>query len=124
VDNGEITGGVMHTCVVNHVPYVLCGSIRDDGPLPDVISNVLEATDAMRTVVGDTDVCLMVATMLHSVAVGNILPARVTTYCVDTDADTVIKLTDRGTHQAIGIVTDCEYFLGELHNQLSATPPN
>ncbi len=118
VDSGDITGGVMHTCVTTDTPFVLCGSIRDDGPLPDVISNVLEATDAMRSVVTNADVCLMVATMLHSVAVGNILPARVSTFCVDTDADTVIKLTDRGTHQAIGIVTDCEYFLGELCNQL------
>lgn len=118
VEAGDITDGVMHTCVKTETPFVLCGSIRDDGPLPDVISNVLEATDAMRDVVGNADVCLMVATMLHSVAVGNILPARVATFCVDTDADTVIKLTDRGTHQAIGIVTDCEYFLGELCDQL------
>ena len=98
---------------------MLCGSIRDDGPLPDVIPHVLDATDAMRAQVGNAGVCLMVATMLHSVAVGNILPASVTTFCVDTDADTVIKLTDRGTHQATGIVTDCEYFLSELCHQLT-----
>lgn len=115
---GDITGGVMHACVTTGTPFVLCGSIRDDGPLPDVVPNVLEATDAMRAAVGDAGVCLMVATMLHSVAVGNILPASVTTFCVDTDADTVIKLTDRGTHQATGIVTDCEYFLTELCHQL------
>lgn len=118
VNAGLITGGVMHTCIATDTPYVLCGSIRDDGPLPDVISNVLDATDAMRAVVDNAGVCLMVATMLHSVAVGNILPASVATFCVDTDADTVIKLTDRGTHQAVGIVTDCEYFLGELGRQL------
>ncbi len=118
VEQGLITGGVMRTCVTTDTPFVLCGSIRDDGPLPDVIPNVLEATDAMRAVVGNAGVCLMVATMLHSVAVGNILPARVATFCVDTDADTVIKLTDRGTHQAVGIVTDCEYFLSELCHQL------
>ena len=117
---GEISGGVMHACVRTGTPFVLCGSIRDDGPLPDVITNVLDATDAMRAAVADAGVCLMVATMLHSVAVGNILPARVATFCVDTDADTVIKLTDRGTHQAVGIVTDCEYFLGELCAQLGA----
>ncbi len=120
VEQGLITGGVMHTCVTTGTPFVLCGSIRDDGPLPDVIPDVLEATDAMRAVVGNAGVCLMVATMLHSVAVGNILPARVATFCVDTDADTVIKLTDRGTHQAVGIVTDCEYFLSELCHQLDA----
>ncbi len=76
VESGEITGGVMHSCVTTGTPFVLCGSIRDDGPLPDVVSNVLDATDAMRAVVGNAGVCLMVATMLHSVAVGNILPAR------------------------------------------------
>ena len=119
VEAGDITGGVMHTCVVTGTPFVLCGSIRDDGPLPDVIPDVLDATDAMRAHVGNAGVCLMVATMLHSVAVGNILPASVTTFCVDTDADTVIKLTDRGTHQASGIVTDCEYFLSELCHQLT-----
>ncbi len=118
VASGDITGGVMYTCVTTGTPFVLCGSIRDDGPLPDVIPNVLDATDAMRSQVGNASVCVMVATMLHSVAVGNILPASVATFCVDTDADTVIKLTDRGTHQAIGIVTDCEYFLGELCHQL------
>jgi lysine-ketoglutarate reductase/saccharopine dehydrogenase-like protein (TIGR00300 family) len=118
VESGAISGGIMHSCVTTGTPFVLCGSIRDDGPLPDVISDVLEATDAMRAAVADAGVCLMVATMLHSVAVGNILPARVATFCVDTDAETVIKLTDRGTHQAVGIVTDCEYFLGELCAQL------
>ncbi len=119
VESGAITGGVMHACVSSGTPFVLCGSIRDDGPLPDVIPDVLDATDAMRAAVGNAGVCLMVATMLHSVAVGNILPAAVATFCVDTDADTVIKLTDRGTHQAVGIATDCEFFLGELVRQLA-----
>lgn len=122
VEAGEITGGVMHACVTTGTPFVLCGSIRDDGPLPDVIPNVLDATDAMRARVGDAAVCVMVATMLHSVAVGNILPASVRTFCVDADADTVIKLTDRGTHQATGIVTDCEFFLSELCRQLDDAP--
>jgi lysine-ketoglutarate reductase/saccharopine dehydrogenase-like protein (TIGR00300 family) len=119
VEAGLITGGVMHTCVKTNTPFVLCGSIRDDGPLPDVITNAVDSTDTMRKYVGNVGVCLMVATMLHSVAVGNILPVWVKTFCVDTDADTVIKLTDRGTHQAIGVVTDCEFFLKELVSQLS-----
>lgn len=119
VESGLITGGVMYTCVKTGTPFVLCGSIRDDGPLPDVITNAVESTDTMRLHVGNVGVCLMVATMLHSVAVGNILPVWVKTFCVDTDADTVIKLTDRGTHQAIGVVTDCEFFLKELYSQLS-----
>jgi lysine-ketoglutarate reductase/saccharopine dehydrogenase-like protein (TIGR00300 family) len=122
VSAGDITGGVMHACITTGTPFVLCGSIRDDGPLPDVIPNVLDATDAMRARIADAAVCLMVATMLHSVAVGNILPASVRTFCVDADADTVIKLTDRGTHQATGIVTDCEFFLDELCRRLDAAP--
>jgi lysine-ketoglutarate reductase/saccharopine dehydrogenase-like protein (TIGR00300 family) len=114
VASGLITAGVMHTCVVKGVPFVLCGSIRDDGPLPDVITDNVVAQDTMREHIGGVGVCLMVATTLHSVAVGNILPAAAKTYCVDSDADTVIKLTDRGTHQAVGLVTDCEFFLNEL----------
>jgi lysine-ketoglutarate reductase/saccharopine dehydrogenase-like protein (TIGR00300 family) len=120
VEEGIVTGGVMHTCVRKNVPFVLAGSIRDDGPLPDVITDVVRAQDAMRRYVGGVGVCLMVATTLHSVATGNILPASVKTYCVDSDADTVIKLTDRGTHQAIGLVTDCEFFLTELVRALGA----
>ena len=104
----------MFTCVKKGIPFVLCGSIRDDGPLPDVITDNVLAQDAMREHIAGVGVCLMVATTLHSVATGNILPASVKTYCVDSDADTVIKLTDRGTHQAIGLVTDCEFFLNEL----------
>lgn len=114
VKEGVITGGVMFQCIQKNIPYVLAGSIRDDGPLPDVITDVVAAQDAMRRHIGGVGVCLMVATTLHSVATGNILPASVKTYCVDSDADTVIKLTDRGTHQAIGLVTDCEFFLTEL----------
>jgi lysine-ketoglutarate reductase/saccharopine dehydrogenase-like protein (TIGR00300 family) len=118
VRSGLITGGVMHACIQRDVPFVLAGSIRDDGPLPDVITDVVQAQDAMRRHVADVGVCLMVATTLHSVATGNILPASVKTYCVDSDADTVIKLTDRGTHQAIGLVTDCEFFMTELNRIL------
>ncbi len=119
VRTGLITGGVMHTCVTKGVPFVLCGSIRDDGPLPDVITDNVVAQDTMRKYMGGVGVCLMVATTLHSVAVGNILPGAAKTYCVDSDADTVIKLTDRGTHQAVGLVTDCEFFLTELVKALS-----
>lgn len=120
VEGGLITGGIMYTAVRKGIPFVLCGSIRDDGPLPDVITDNVRGTDTMRLHVGDVGVALMVATTLHSVATGNILPASVKTYCVDSDADSVIKLTDRGTHQAVGIVTDCEYFLKELCEHLGA----
>lgn len=120
VEEGLITGGVMHACIRKPIPFVLCGSIRDDGPLPDVITDNVIAQDTMRRYIPGVAVALMVATTLHSVATGNILPASVKTYCVDSDADTVIKLTDRGTHQAVGLVTDCEFFLNELVNALRA----
>ncbi|HVL39137.1 MAG TPA: TIGR00300 family protein, partial [Fimbriimonadaceae bacterium] len=120
VELGLIRSGVMHACVRRNVPFVLCGSIRDDGPLPEVVTDNVQAQDAMRAGLGGVGVALMVATTLHSVATGNILPASVKTYCVDSDADTVIKLTDRGTHQAVGLVTDVEYFLKELCSQLEA----
>lgn len=119
VASGLVPRGVMHACVTKKVPFVLCGSIRDDGPLPDVITDVVAAADAMRAHVEGVSVAIVVATTLHGVATGNILPARVATFCVDTDADTVIKLVDRGTHQAVGIVTDGEYFLGELRRALA-----
>lgn len=120
VEQGIIPSGAMRAAVEVGIPFVLCGSIRDDGPLPDVITDNVEAQDAMRAHAQNVGVAIMVATTLHSVATGNLLPAAVTTYCVDSDADTVIKLTDRGTHQAIGIVTDCEFFLKELTRQLGA----
>jgi lysine-ketoglutarate reductase/saccharopine dehydrogenase-like protein (TIGR00300 family) len=118
VASGLVTKGVMHACVTKPIPFVLAGSIRDDGPLPDVITDVIAAADAMRAHVADVGVAIVVATTLHGVATGNILPASVATFCVDTDADTVIKLVDRGTHQAVGIVTDCEYFLSALGRSL------
>ena len=114
VKAGLVTSGVMHACVTRPIPFVLAGSIRDDGPLPDVVTDSVAAADAMREHTNDVAVAIVVATTLHGVATGNMLPAGVATFCVDTSADTVIKLTDRGTHQAVGIVTDCEYFLGEL----------
>jgi len=120
VEQGIIPSGAMRAAVEVGIPYVLCGSIRDDGPLPDVITDNVVAQDAMRAGAKNIGVAIMVATTLHSVATGNILPAAVVTYCVDSDADTVIKLTDRGTHQAIGIVTDCEFFLKELVRQVGA----
>jgi lysine-ketoglutarate reductase/saccharopine dehydrogenase-like protein (TIGR00300 family) len=118
VAQGLVTRGVMHACVTRPIPFVLAGSIRDDGPLPDVISDAVAAADAMREHVQGVTVAVIVATTLHGIATGNMLPASVATFCVDSGADTVIKLVDRGTHQAVGIVTDCEYFLGELSRGL------
>jgi hypothetical protein len=119
VDQGLLSSGVMHACVTKPIPFVLCGSIRDDGPLPEVVTDVMEGQDAMRAELGEVGVAILCATTLHSVATGNILPAAVKTFCVDSDADTVIKLTDRGTHQAVGIVTDVEFFLKELAAKLA-----
>jgi len=118
VEQGILTSGIMHACIVHNTPFVLAGSIRDDGPLPDVITDSVAAQDAMRALVPDVGVAIMVATTLHSVATGNLLPASVRTICVDSDADTVVKLMDRGTHQAFGLVTDCEFFLKELARRL------
>ena len=118
VKQGVLTSGVMHALVTTGTDFVLAGSIRDDGPLPDVITDSVQAQDAMRAHVQGVGVALMVATTLHSVATGNLLPASVRTLCVDADADTVIKLMDRGTHQAFGLVTDCEFFLKELAARL------
>jgi len=118
VDQGVITGGIMYECVKNNVPYVLAGSIRDDGPLPDVVTDVLEAQEAMRSQLQDISMVLMVGTLLHSVAVGNCLPSYVKTICVDINPASVTKLMDRGTMQAIGVVSDAGTFLPLLAKQL------
>lgn len=118
VQSGLVPSGIMNACVTKPIPFVLAGSIRDDGPLPDVLSDTVAAADAMREHTAGVTVAIIVATTLHGIATGNMLPAGVATFCVDTSADTVIKLTDRGTHQAVGIVTDCEYFLSQLSRVL------
>ena len=120
VEAGYVSSGVMHDCVRGHVPFVLAGSLRDDGPLPDVMPNVVEAADAMRALVPGITVALMLATTLHAIATGNLLPAWVETYCVDINQAVVTKLADRGSHQALGIVTDVGLFLRQLADQLSA----
>jgi lysine-ketoglutarate reductase/saccharopine dehydrogenase-like protein (TIGR00300 family) len=118
VDQGIITGGIMYECVKNDVPYVLAGSIRDDGPLPDVITDILVAQDRMRDYTQSCSMVLMVATLLHSIAVGNCLPSYVKTVCVDINPSSVTKLMDRGTMQAIGVVSDAGTFLPLLAKQL------
>lgn len=118
VAQGRLTSGIMFECITNKVPFVLAGSIRDDGPLPEVVTDVLVAQDAMRQHVPGVGLCLMVATTLHSVAVGNILPAWVKVACVDINPATVTKLMDRGSTQTIGIVSDAEPFLRSLAAEL------
>lgn len=118
VEQGVITRGIMYECIKQQIPYVLCGSIRDDGPLPDVVTDALESQRAMRKHVPGITFCLMIATTLHSIAVGNLLPARVKVVCVDINPATVTKLGDRGTFQTIGLVTDVEPFLRVLTTEL------
>jgi lysine-ketoglutarate reductase/saccharopine dehydrogenase-like protein (TIGR00300 family) len=118
VETGKLTSGIMFECVKRDVPFVLAGSIRDDGPLPEVITDSLEAQDAMRRLIPGIGFCLMVATTLHSIAVGNLLPAWVKVACIDISPATVTKLMDRGSTQTVGIVSDAEPFLRALVNEL------
>ena len=121
VANGTVTSGIMHACVTNNIPFVLTGSIRDDGPLPDVITDALEAQDAMRAHAVKATMAILIATALHAIATGNMLPAFVTdrdgslrelsTICVDSLEFVVSKLKDRGTHQAFGVVTNAQDFM-------------
>lgn len=119
VQKGILRRGIMHACLKRKIDFVLAGSIRDDGPLPEVITDVVEAQKAMRARLEGVTLALMMGTMLHSIAVGNLLPASVKTICVDINPSVVTKLTDRGTFQAIGLVTDIEPFLRELTQFLS-----
>jgi lysine-ketoglutarate reductase/saccharopine dehydrogenase-like protein (TIGR00300 family) len=111
VEKKVLKGGVMYECILNDVPFVLAGSVRDDGPIPDVITDVVEAQRKYKEVLKDAKMVLMLSTMLHSIAVGNMLPAIVKVVAVDISQPVVTKLLDRGTTQAIGIVTDIGAFL-------------
>ena len=114
VERGIVGKGIMFQCVKHNLDFVLAGSIRDDGPLPEVITDVVAAQKLMRSKLEGVTIALMMCTMLHSVAVGNLLPAHVKTICVDINPSVVTKLSDRGTFQASGLVTDIEPFLREL----------
>jgi lysine-ketoglutarate reductase/saccharopine dehydrogenase-like protein (TIGR00300 family) len=121
VEQGIITDGIMYECVKHAIPFVLTGSIRDDGPLPDVITDALVAQDAMRQHTMKATMAILVATALHAIATGNMLPAfigqpdgtmrELTTICVDSSEFVVSKLKDRGTHQAFGVVTNAQDFM-------------
>jgi lysine-ketoglutarate reductase/saccharopine dehydrogenase-like protein (TIGR00300 family) len=120
VEQGGLRSGVMFECVRAGVPFVLAGSLRDDGPLPDVITDMMEAQDAMRAHLPGVRVALMLASTLHAIATGNLLAASVETYCVDINQAVVTKLADRGSRQALGIVTDVGLFVRELTAHLCA----
>ncbi len=118
VDQGILTGGVMHAMVKADKAFVLVGSVRDDGPLPDVHTDVIDGQRAMRAQLFDVGFAIMVATMLHSIATGNLLPASIPLVSVDINPATVTKLADRGSAQAMGIVTDTGLFLEQLSREL------
>jgi lysine-ketoglutarate reductase/saccharopine dehydrogenase-like protein (TIGR00300 family) len=125
VEQGVLTEGIMYSCVRNHVPFVLAGSIRDDGPLPDTVTDIVRAQELMREHAKRTTMTIMIATALHSIAFGNMLPAYaqrgdqikpLTTIAVDSSEFVVSKLKDRGTHQAFGVITNAQDFLHVLRH--------
>jgi lysine-ketoglutarate reductase/saccharopine dehydrogenase-like protein (TIGR00300 family) len=118
VEQGVLTSGILYECIKHDIPFVLGGSVRDHTPLPEVINDVLDAQQRMRELTHGVGFALMVATMLHSIATGNLLPAWVKVACVDINPATVTKLTDRGSIQTVGIVTDAEPFLRGLVGEL------
>ena len=118
VDQGVLTSGLMHECIKHHVEFVLAGSIRDDGPLPDTIMDLREAQDRYTEALRDVKMVLALSTMLHGIGVGNMLPSWVRMVCVDINPAVVTKLADRGSSQTIGIVTDVGLFLHRLAQAL------
>jgi lysine-ketoglutarate reductase/saccharopine dehydrogenase-like protein (TIGR00300 family) len=130
VEAGQVKGGIMHALTVTGTPYVLAGSIRDDGPLPETIASALESQERMREMTSQATMVVMVATALHAIAVGNMLPTfctrpdgritEITTICVDQTEFVVSKLKDRGTHQAFGVVTNAQDFMRLLQLELGS----
>ncbi|HLQ36059.1 MAG TPA: TIGR00300 family protein [Chloroflexota bacterium] len=122
VEQGILTRGVMYECIRHNVEMVLAGSIRDDGPMPEVITDVIEAQRQMRRCIQDSvEMAVMICTMLHSIATGNLLPASVKTVVVDINPAVVTKLADRGSMQVAGIVSDAELFLSSLAQALKTS---
>jgi len=119
VESGLIKDGIMASCIRQNVDMVLAGSIRDDGPLPDVITDTVQAQAAMRKKLPGVGLALMLATTLHAIATGNCLPAKVPTVCVDINPAVPTKLSDRGSFQAVGLVMDSSSFLKQLAHELS-----
>lgn len=130
VDGGQLRSGIMHALTVTKTPYVLGGSIRDDGPLPETLVDALEAQGAMRELTSKATMVVMVATALHSIAAGNMLPTfctrpngeidEITTICVDQTEFVVNKLKDRGTHQAFGVITNAQDFMRLVQLELAS----
>ncbi len=119
VATGMLRGGVMYEAVRRGITVVLAGSVRDDGPLPEVVVDMIEAQRRMRQALRGVELCIMCASMLHAIATGNLLPAATKTVCVDINPSVVTKLADRGSSQTLGLVTDVESFLRELSECLA-----
>ena len=124
IASGRLASGIMYEAYRKNIPVVLAGSIRDDGPLPDVITDVIAAQRAMRAYVPEIGMALMVCTLLHSIAVGNLLPSSCKVICVDINPASVTKLTDRGSTQTIGLVMDAASFLREVWHSIRELAPN
>jgi lysine-ketoglutarate reductase/saccharopine dehydrogenase-like protein (TIGR00300 family) len=122
VEAGRLTSGIMYQCVRNNVPFVLAGSLRDDGPLPDTITDMNVAQDLCAQHLKGAGVVLCLGSMLHSIAIGNMSPSWVKLVCVDINPAVATKVSDRGTGQAIGVVTDVGLFLDHLSRALIAEP--
>ena len=117
VESGLLSSGIMYECVRHGVPYVLAGSIRDDGPLPDTIMDLVEAQDRYAEALADVGIAVVLSTMLHGIGVGNMLPSWVKVVCVDINPSVVTKLVDRGSAQTMGLVTDTGLFVHQLARQ-------
>ncbi len=118
VKSGVLTSGIMHACHTHGVPYILAGSIRDDGPLPETMMDLIAAQEAYGKALAGVDVVVMLSSMLHSIGVGNMLPSWVKVICVDINPAVVTKLSDRGSTQTVGVVTDVGLFLHQLAERL------
>jgi len=118
VESGRLTSGVLYECVKKNVPFVLAGSLRDDGPLPDTITDMNQAQDAYAVQLRGAGLVLCLGSMLHSIAVGNMSPSWVKIVCVDINPAVATKVSDRGTGQAVGVVTDVGMFLDLLSKGL------
>ena len=118
VEQGVLRSGVMYECVRNQVDFVLAGSIRDDGPLPETMMDLIAAQDQYAAALANVELVLVLSTMLHGIGVGNMLPARVRVVCVDINPAVVTKLSDRGSSQTVGLVTDVGLFLHHLAHKL------
>jgi lysine-ketoglutarate reductase/saccharopine dehydrogenase-like protein (TIGR00300 family) len=118
VEAGALRSGVMYECVTNNVPFVLAGSIRDDGPLPDTEMDLIKAQEEYARLLADAKMVVCLSSMLHSIGAGNMLPSWVRMVCVDINPAVVTKLSDRGSQQTVGVVTDVGTFLNLLAQQL------